>query len=123
MTTLTGWLPIINLVFIIGVPIGLAIGIRSGFDKAAKAAEARVRAALTEENTVLERKVTRLEKEIARMRKTLITIGRILDGQGLHIEVSDDVVTLTDERARRGKTIHVHIDSGELPAIDEKKEE
>lgn len=123
MTDFTGWLTIINLLFVIGIPIGAFFAIKSGFTNAAKAAEARVRAALTEENVILQGKVTRLENEVAQLQKTMKAVQKVLDNEGLQIRVSNDVITLTDDRARHARTVSVRIDSGELEALDNKKED
>ena len=87
MITLTSWLTLINLLFVIAVPITAFIALRFGFTKAAEAAEKRVRAALTEENIILQTKVDRLEFEVTAMREAL-------KEEGIYITIDGERVTI-----------------------------
>jgi hypothetical protein len=118
---ITSWLTILNMLLVIGGTLGAAIAFRSGRANAERAVETRVREMLNDENKLLQDRYARLEKELARVRRTMQAILKILEDQGLHMEVRDDVISLTDERQRRGRTVSMRIDSGELPMPEEKK--
>src|SRR5260221_10592837 len=87
MMTLTSWLTLINLLFVLAIPLAAFIAFRFGFTKAAEAAEKRVRAALTEENTILQTKVDRLEFEVTAMREAL-------KEEGIYITIDGERVTI-----------------------------
>ncbi len=87
MITFTSWLTLINLLFVIAVPLAAFIALRFGFAKAAEAAEKRVRAALTEENTILRSQVERLEFEVTAMREAL-------KEEGIYITIDGERVTI-----------------------------
>ncbi len=87
MITLTSWLTLINLLFVIAVPLAAFIALRFGFAKAAEAAEKRVRAALTEENTLLRARIEYLEFETTAMREAL-------KEEGIYITIDGERVTI-----------------------------
>lgn len=120
--TLTSWLTVANLLLLVSGAIGGILAFRSSFSNAEHAVESRVREILKDENAALQDKVGRLEKEVARFGKTLRAIQRVLEDQGMHMEVNNDVISLTDARRTRGKTVYTRIDSDELKVIEKKEQ-
>ena len=81
----------------------------------------KVIATYKSENEVQAKQISTLEKKVQRLEGVLSTLQITLKKRrGLLIEISDDLITLIDQRTGTEQSVKIHIDSGELDAIDMK---
>lgn len=114
-------LAIINVVMLIGMPIGAFIAIKSSKAQTGQAIQERTLNALDMENKLLQAQKRRLEEEVARKNRIIETVKALtpLKRRGLHIEISDEMVILVDERT--GNSFEVQVMQED--AHEEKKSE
>ncbi len=108
MTTLAGWLTIINLIVLIGGAIGGIWAFRSALSKAESGVQTRVREALSAENELLRGRVQRLEaenKQQGRILQLIITSLKKL--HHIEIDIDENVITL---RSPNGNVSRVNAD-------------
>lgn len=99
MTTLTGWLTIVNLFIMIAGPLGGIFIFRSSLAKAKDDVQERVREALEAENQLLQKQLDRLEKHSKRLDKILQLIATTLKRtQNIELIIDEDIVILRDIR-------------------------
>lgn len=93
MTTLTGWLTIVNLIFLVAGGIGGTFVFRSSLRKAENDVQERVRDALSAENELLQSRVNRLEKENRRLHRVLQLLASTLKKtHGIELEIDDETI-------------------------------
>lgn len=99
MTTLTGWLTIVNLFIMIAGPLGGIFIFRSSLAKAKDDVQERVREALEAENQLLQKQIDRQEKAFKRMEKILQLIATTLKRtHNIELSIDEDIVILRDIR-------------------------
>lgn len=93
MTTLTGWLAIINLIFLVAGGIGGTLVFRSSLRKAENDVQERVLQAMSTENELLQSRVNRLEKENRRLNRVLKLLASTLKKtHGIELEIDDETI-------------------------------
>lgn len=114
-------LAIINVVMLIGMPVGVFIAVKGSKATTEQAIQERTLNALDMENKLLQSQIKRLEEEVKKKDRTLETIKALtpLKRRGLHIEINGDTVILVDERT--GNSFEVQVMQEDTPA--EKKGE
>lgn len=113
MTTLTGWLAIINLIFLVAGGIGGTLVFRSSLRKAENDVQERVLQAMSTENELLQSRVNRLEKENRRLNRVLKLLASTLKKtHGIELEIDDETIYV------RGQTgTHIaHLDATDMSA-------
>lgn len=115
-------LAIINVVMLIGMPVGAFIAFKSSKATTGQAIQERTLHALDMENKLLQAQKRRLEEENQKYQRTLETIKALtpLKRRGLHIEINGDTVILVDERT--GNAFEVQV-MQEEETHEEKKDE
>lgn len=97
MTTLTGWLTVLNLVVLICGAIGGILVVRSSHATALQQVEERIRQALHDENELLQSQVKRLEAEVRLMKSQMKLLTDTLKRtRNLDIEVDDATVIIRE---------------------------
>lgn len=113
MTTLTGWLTIINLIVLVVGGIAGALVFRSQLAKAESDVQERVRNALSAENELLQSRINRLEKDNKRLNKLIdLIISTLKKTHRIEIEIDGDTVMV---RTQSG-THTARLDSTDLSA-------
>lgn len=111
MTTLTGWLTIVNLIIIVLGTIGGALVFRSSLRKAENDVQERVREALSVENELLQSRVNRLERENKRLNQLIrLIISTLKKTHAIDLEVNEDIVVVRTH----GDTHTARIESQDL---------
>ena len=97
MTTLTGWLTIVNLFIMIAGPLGGVLIFRSSLAKAKDDVQERVREALEAENDLQQKQIDRLSQTLKRMEKILNLIATTLKRtHNIELSIDEDIVILRD---------------------------
>lgn len=97
MTTLTGWLTIVNLFIMIAGPLGGIFIFRSSLAKAKDDVQERVREALEAENQLLQKQLDRQAATLKRMEKILQLIATTLKRtHNIELSIDEDIVILRD---------------------------
>lgn len=113
MTTLTGWLAIINLIFLVCGGIGGALVFRSSLRKAESDVQERVLAAMSTENELLQSRVNRVEKENRRLNRVLSLLAVTLKKtHGIELEIDEETIYI---RAQSGTHI-ARLDTTDMSA-------
>ena len=97
MTTLTGWLTIVNLFIMIAGPLGGIFIFRSSLSKAKDDVQERVREALEAENDLQQKQIDRLSQTLKRMEKILNLIATTHKRtHNIELSIDEDIVILRD---------------------------
>lgn len=97
MTTLTGWLTIVNLFIMIAGPLGGIFIFRTSLAKAKDDVQERVREALEAENQLLQKQLDRQAATLKRMEKILQLIATTLKRtHNIELSIDEDIVILRD---------------------------
>lgn len=97
MTTLTGWLTIVNLFIMIAGPLGGIFIFRTSLAKAKDDVQERVRKALEAENQLLQKQLDRQAATLKRMEKILQLIATTLKRtHNIELSIDEDIVILRD---------------------------
>lgn len=113
LINLGAFLPILDLVLVIGLFIGGFFAIRTGF--AGKTSEMQEKA-IEAQNTqidVLEKQIAACEKKVARLEGAFDSLAILLKRYALHIEINGETVTLIDEQSKRSQTVQIRIAGNE----------
>lgn len=109
MTTLAGWLTILNLIFLVGGSIAGYFSVRSAIAKANADTQIRVREALHDENELLRGRVQRLEAENKQQGKILqLIITTLKKVYHIDLDIENDVITM---RSANGNVSRVSADT------------
>lgn len=93
MTTIAGWLTIINLLVLIGGSIAGFFTVRSAISKANSDTQERVRNALHDENELLQARVQRVEKENRRLDRLMqLLVVMLKKTYDIDLEIDEDVL-------------------------------
>jgi hypothetical protein len=103
---LSDFLPILNIVLLIGLAIGGILAYKKGYSQETRKIQDGVIGALKDEVAVLRRKVDDLEKERSTQDRVIATIRYALKQSGTRVTISGDFVTLQDSSGKR-QTTHV----------------
>lgn len=98
------FLPILNIVLLIGLAIGGIFAFKKGYSQEAGRIQESTIDALKEEVASLRRKVDDLERERATQDRVIATIRYALKSQGLRITIQGDFVTLNDASGKSKTT-------------------
>lgn len=114
------FLPILNIVLLIGLTIGGFFAFKRGYSKETGEIQERVIAALKEEMGILHSKVDDLEKERATQDRVIATIRYALRQYGLKVTIAGDFVTLNDSHGQSKTTrIQQPAPVKSLPVVDD----
>lgn len=109
MTTLTGWLTIINLFIMIAAPLGGIFIFRSSLAKAKDDVQERVREALESENKLLQSQIDRQDRTLRRMEKILQLIAATLKRtHNIELTIDEDIVILRDIKSGHQHTASIN---------------
>lgn len=96
MSFVQDYLPLLNIVLLVGLFVGGAIAWRRGYRQETNAIQESTIEALKEEVASLRRKVDDLERERSTQDQVIATIRYLLKQYGLRVTISGDVVTVND---------------------------
>lgn len=120
MTTFQDFLPVLNMVLLVGLTIGGFFAFKRGYSKETGEIQERVIDALKDEVSVLHSKVDDLEKERATQDRVIATIRYALRQYGLKVTIAGDFVTLNDMHGQ-SKTTRIQQPAAvkPLPIVDD----
>ncbi len=118
------FLPFLSMALALAAAIGVALVFVGTKNRGLSEVQADTITALQAQNQAQAQQMKILEKKIARLESTFSTLQVTLKKrQGLLIEVNDELITIINQRTGAEQTVKIKIDSGELLALDDKKEE
>ncbi len=118
------FLPFLSMALALAAAIGVALVFVGTKNRGLSEVQADTITALQAQNQAQAQQMKILEKKIARLESTFSTLQVTLKKrQGLLIEVNDELITIINQRTGAEQTVKIKIDSGELLALNEKKEE
>jgi len=118
------FLPFLSMALALAAAIGVALVFVGTKNRGLSEVQADTITALKATTPAQAQKMKILEKTIARLESTFSTLQVTLKKrQGLLIEVNDELITIINQRTGAEQTVKIKIDSGELLALDDKKEE
>jgi len=118
------FLPVLSMALALAAAIGVALVFVGTKNRGLSEVQADTITALQAQNQAQAQQMKILEKKIARLESTFSTLQVTLKKrQGLLIEVNDELITIINQRTGAEQTVKIKIDSGELLALDDKKEE
>ncbi len=118
------FLPFLSMALALAAAIGVALVFVGTKNRGLSEVQADTITALQAQNQAQAQQMKILEKKIARLESTFSTLQVTLKKrQGLLIEVNDELITIINQRTGAEQTVRIKIDSGELPALNDKKEE
>ncbi len=100
MSFIQNYLPILNIVLLVGLTLGGILAVRKGFFQEAGQIQETALDALEKEVASLRRKVDDLEKERSTQDQVIATIRYLLKQYGLRITIAGDVVTVSDSAGK-----------------------
>ncbi len=116
-------LPFLSMALALAAAIGVALVFVGTKNRGLSEVQADTITALQAQNQAQAQQIKILEKKIARLESTFSTLQVTLKKrQGLLIEVNDELITIINQRTGAEQTVKIKIDSGEILAIDDKKE-
>ncbi len=117
------FLPFLSMALALAAAIGVALVFVGTKNRGLSEVQADTITALQAQNQAQAQQMKILERKIARLESTFSTLQVTLKKrQGLLIEVNDELITIINQRTGAEQTVKIKIDSGELLALDEKKE-
>ena len=118
------FLPFLSMALALAAAIGVALVFVGTKNRGLSEVQADTITALQAQNQAQAQQMKILEKKIARLESTFSTLQVTLKKrQGLLIEVNDELITIINQRTGAEQTVKIKIDSGELLALDDKKED
>lgn len=117
---LPDFLPVLNIVLLVGLTVGGLLAFRKGYSKEAGAIQERVITALKDEVSTLRDKVESLERERATQDRVIATIRYALKQHGLRVIISGDFVTLK-ERNGQSHTTRVQQAVAPVPLVEDEE--
>ncbi len=118
------FLPLLSMALALAAAIGVALVFVGTKNRGLSEVQADTITALQAQNQAQAQQMKILEKKIARLESTFSTLQVTLKKrQGLLIEVNDELITIINQRTGAEQTVKIKIDSGELLALNDKKEE
>ena len=118
------FLPLLSMALALAAAIGVALVFVGTKNRGLSEVQADTITALQAQNQAQAQQMKILEKKIARLESTFSTLQVTLKKrQGLLIEVNDELITVINQRTGAEQTVKIKIDSGELLALNDKKEE
>jgi hypothetical protein len=110
LTNLGAFLPLLNLILVIGLAIGGAIAIRSGVGKETSGMQDRAIDAQTAQIAAQTAQIGALEQKIERLERMLETVQEVILRRGLRVEINGEYVTLIDEGNKRQSTVKIRVE-------------
>lgn len=116
-------LPVMSIVITLCAVIGGAIAFRGNQGKGNSEIQQSTIMAQQAQLDTQDKQIKALKEKVTRLEAIFSTLQITLKKRrGLLIEISDDLITLIDQRTGTEQSVKIHIDSGELDAINKKED-
>lgn len=112
------FLTLLSIAFSIFIVIGAYIAFKRGYGSTLSDMQDKAISALKVQNEAQQTQIAACDKERVRLKRTLAAVQSTLKLLGFQLDITGDMITIVDDRARRSHTIQARIDEDET----EKKE-